>query len=329
MRFDRCAGARSVAPERSLARRLHSGAMDLHVIAPLPSPAERAAVDAVIGPPAASWTGGRAPRARRPAARRARRPRGASQRHLLLPALEAVQARVGYISEPALAYICRRLTVPPAEAYGVATFYALLSRSEAAPASWPPLRRRRLPAGRRRGRAPRWSARSGPAARARDGTIATGPAARASGAASRRRRRSSPPPAPVPVEAGLAGIDAAGALGALEANAAPPLPPLAAVHPPARRAGPAADRAGRPRRPDATSMPTARTAASPACAARIEIGPAAVVDEVLAAKLVGRGGAAFPTGRKWAGGRGPARAAALPRLQRRRVGARHVQGPAS
>jgi NADH-quinone oxidoreductase subunit F len=31
----------------------------------------------------------------------------------------------------------------------------------------------------------------------------------------------------------------------------------------------------------------------------VEIGPTAVIDEVLASKLVGRGGAAFPTGRKW------------------------------
>src|SRR6185437_1227334 len=33
----------------------------------------------------------------------------------------------------------------------------------------------------------------------------------------------------------------------------------------------------------------------------IEIGPAATIAEVAAAKLVGRGGAAFPTARKWEG----------------------------
>src|SRR5579859_3730968 len=32
-----------------------------------------------------------------------------------------------------------------------------------------------------------------------------------------------------------------------------------------------------------------------------EIGPAAIVDELTSSELVGRGGAAFPTGRKWAG----------------------------
>ena len=36
-----------------------------------------------------------------------------------------------------------------------------------------------------------------------------------------------------------------------------------------------------------------------ALARAIAIGPAAVIEEVVASKLVGRGGAAFPTGRKW------------------------------
>ncbi len=48
-------------------------------------------------------------------------------RHLLLPALDAVQSEIGWISPGSLEEICRRLHVPPAEAYGVATFYALLS----------------------------------------------------------------------------------------------------------------------------------------------------------------------------------------------------------
>jgi NADH-quinone oxidoreductase subunit F len=51
----------------------------------------------------------------------------AKKRHLLLPALEAAQASIGWVSEGAFNYICRTLEVPPADAYGVATFYALLS----------------------------------------------------------------------------------------------------------------------------------------------------------------------------------------------------------
>ena len=51
-------------------------------------------------------------------------------RHLLLPALHALQASVGWISPGGMNYVCERLTVPPAEAYGVATFYAMFSVEE-------------------------------------------------------------------------------------------------------------------------------------------------------------------------------------------------------
>jgi NADH-quinone oxidoreductase subunit F len=47
-----------------------------------------------------------------------------SQRHLLLPVLHAIQDRAGWVSRGALEYACRRLTIPPAEAYGVVSFYA-------------------------------------------------------------------------------------------------------------------------------------------------------------------------------------------------------------
>ena len=59
----------------------------------------------------------------------------------------------------------------------------------------------------------------------------------------------------------------------------------------------------------------------------LAMGPQAVIDEVTAAKLVGPGGAAFPTGRKWAAVAGQPAHAALPRVQRGRVRAGHVQGP--
>ncbi|CAN5647647.1 hypothetical protein BH20CHL7_BH20CHL7_05630 [soil metagenome] len=98
--------------------------MDLHVIGPLASPTERAAVDAVLGPPESGWVGG----PRRPGVDGASSGCGhalRSRRSELLPALHAVQDRIGWISQPALNYISRRLAVPPAEAYGVATFYAL------------------------------------------------------------------------------------------------------------------------------------------------------------------------------------------------------------
>src|SRR5436190_23825151 len=106
--------------------------MDLHVIGPLASPAERAAVDAVLGPPDSGWTGGRRdPATDGHAARGGHALR--ARRSELLPALHAVQSRIGWISQPALNYISRRLVVAPAEAYGVATFYALFSTTARPP----------------------------------------------------------------------------------------------------------------------------------------------------------------------------------------------------
>jgi len=90
--------------------------MDLRLPLAEPTEAERAAVDAVVGP-AASGDG-----------RVVRGERG--RRHLLLPALRAAQRRVGWVSEGALGYASRRLDVPPADAYGVASFYALLALEE-------------------------------------------------------------------------------------------------------------------------------------------------------------------------------------------------------
>jgi NADH-quinone oxidoreductase subunit F len=100
--------------------------MDIVLHNEVPSRGEREAVDAVLGPPESSWEG-----AEEASERDTRVARGGhaarARRHLLLPTLHAVQARAGWISRGALNYICKRLTIPPAEAYGVATFYALFS----------------------------------------------------------------------------------------------------------------------------------------------------------------------------------------------------------
>ena len=52
------------------------------------------------------------------------------RRHLLLPVLHAVNDRVGWISQPAIDYIAERLDASPAEIYGVASFYALFALTE-------------------------------------------------------------------------------------------------------------------------------------------------------------------------------------------------------
>jgi NADH-quinone oxidoreductase subunit F len=93
---------------------------------------ERAAVASVLGPPATGWDGGQRTAADGHAAYGGHAAR--AQRHLLLPVLHAVQERVGWISPGALDHICARLTIPPAEAYGVASFYALF-RTTPSPAA--------------------------------------------------------------------------------------------------------------------------------------------------------------------------------------------------
>ena len=54
-------------------------------------------------------------------------------RHLLLPALHALVDAIGWISEGGLNHVCERFGIPPAEAYGVASFYALLPTEPRAP----------------------------------------------------------------------------------------------------------------------------------------------------------------------------------------------------
>ena len=76
--------------------------MDIRIHEPRADEAERAAVDSVLG--AAEFRG-----------REAR-----SRRHLLLPALHAVQNRFGWLTPGALNYISEKLMVPPADLFGVA-----------------------------------------------------------------------------------------------------------------------------------------------------------------------------------------------------------------
>ena len=99
--------------------------MDLHLMSASPTEQERDAVDGVLGPPDSGWRGGDRDVETHRVARGGRAVR--ERRHLLLPALHALQARAGWISEGGLNYVCQRLTIPPAEAYGVATFYAMFS----------------------------------------------------------------------------------------------------------------------------------------------------------------------------------------------------------
>ena len=266
--------------------------MDLHVIGPLASPAERAAVDAVLGPPSSGWQGGsRNPQTEGHVARGGHEAR--DQRDLLLPVLHSVQARIGWISQPALNYVCRRLTVPPAEAYGVATFYSLLSTTARQPVvahvcddiacrlagaedTCAALEKATLPEGTQWLRSPCL------------GLCERAPAALFTVAGE------------APRTIAVAPIDAASVVGRLETEGGTPddFPPGASVP---QAGSPDLHLLARVGSVDPTSLEAYRAAGGyEALMTALEMGPEAVVDAVTASGLVGRGGAAFPTGRKWA-----------------------------
>ncbi len=283
--------------------------MDLHLIPGAePSAAERAAVDAVIGAPASGWEGG----TRRPDldghvatggdAIRARR-------HLLLPALWAAQTHVGWISPGALNYICQRLAVAPAEVYGVATFYAMLS-VEPQPATVVHVcddLACRLAGGREL------------LERARRETGGSGAAAvRPSPCLGLCERA----PAVLYQRAGEGARDEAVAPAAeIRAGASPaPTVPVGAALAAARSGSPSAPQTQDARREglrllrrighvNPESLDDYRgNGGYRALPRAFEMGPDAVIREALESKLQGRGGAAFPAGRKWeAVARQPAR----------------------
>jgi NADH-quinone oxidoreductase subunit F len=98
--------------------------VDLRLGATVPATdEERAAIASVLGPPETGWDGGQRQAADGHVAFGGHAAR--ARRHLLIPVLHAVQEQIGWISPGALDHVCERLTVPPAEAYGVASFYAL------------------------------------------------------------------------------------------------------------------------------------------------------------------------------------------------------------
>src|SRR5262245_59972126 len=107
--------------------------MDIRPIDAEPTDDERAAVDALLGSPQSAWDGGERGHQRDAHVATVGGKDSRAQRHLLLPALQALQARAGWVSEGGLGYVCTRLNVPPADAWGVATFYALLATSPRPP----------------------------------------------------------------------------------------------------------------------------------------------------------------------------------------------------
>ena len=231
--------------------------MDLRFPNVDPSPEEVDALQSVLGPTTLveGWT------------REQGGPhRAAAMRHLLLPALHALVDRVGSVSEGGLTEICRRLDVPPAEAYGVATFYSML------PVDPVPLT----------------TVYVCEDLVCRRGGVATGPAAE---------------PGTRVVHAPCIGLCEQAPASRTVRSGPKPDHSIAST-PPANGSVP---QMGDPSLVLLRRIGTPPTLGSyldnggyVALRRALDIGPAGVIDAITASRLVGRGGAAFPTGRKWA-----------------------------
>ena len=285
--------------------------MDIRPIEAEPTADERAAVDAVLGAPESAWEGGTRGSVRDAHTARVGGHDTRARRHELLPALQALQGRVGWISEGGLGYVCDRLNVPPAEAWGVATFYALFATSPRPPrvvhvcddiackcaGTDEMIAALESTAGAAHHHDPVPSGVEGP-----EGTYVT----TGDGAVWMRSPclgMCEQAPAAFVTDAGTAPRERL--LGRVSADQLAGLVAGAEVGPPANR--PAVRQPlgelrllRRVSRIDPASLDAYRaTGGYDALVRALDMGPEAVIAEVVASKLLGRGGAAFPTGRKW------------------------------
>ena len=264
--------------------------MDLHITGAEATDAEREAVDRLLGAPATGWQG-----AARDIGRDGRTAVGgrlvSGDRDQLLPAFHAVQDAIGWISHGALNYICTRLSVPPAEAWGVVTFYHLLATDPrpAAVAHVCDDIACRLNGADQLSRD--LESRLGHAVHRSPclGQCDKGSAALITRAGSDPERFVLAPATVDQISTVLASPKLADNRRASEGG-----PSVGAG------AGAGARIARRIMVADPTSLASYRQHGGYAALTKaIGLGPAAVIAEVSAAKLLGRGGAAFPTGRKW------------------------------
>jgi NADH-quinone oxidoreductase subunit F len=272
--------------------------VDIHLTSERASDQEKAAIDALLGEPQSGWEGGQ--RAVFHDGRIAVRP--AVPRDQLLPALHALNSRIGWISAGAINYLAVRMNLPPAEIYGVASFYGMFSleprpsivvrvcddiacMTRGAHELCAALENQLGPAGS--------PDKSGSVAWLRSpclGLCERAPAALVSCAGDAPKETVVAPAAIAMVSSAVASI-ATKSAEPDSAKASDSIPQLGSsslrlLH----RVG--------------NSNPESvndyrKSGGYEALAKAITLGPEKIVHEVIESKLMGRGGAAFPTGKKW------------------------------
>jgi len=277
--------------------------VDLRLLDAEPTTDERAAIDAFLGPPVSAWAGAdRVENGHSAHGGHAAR----AQRHQLLPTLHALHERAGWISPGALSYIAQRLTIPPADVFGVATFYALFSVEPRAPRVLHVCNDLVCRCAGSQQLIDNLTEQIGPQGSDHDGT--TWLASPCLGQCDRAPAAFLVESGENPAERELTAVDSGGLLEIV--NGATPAPPPSAVPPQLERSaapdgGGSAGQSGlrlleRIGLVDPGSLDDYRAHGGyDALRRAFELGPEGVIREALDSKLMGRGGAAFPAGRKW------------------------------
>ncbi len=280
--------------------------MDLHLTSARPTPEEQAAVDSVLGTPESGWEGGE-----RLAERDARvayngSGKAHSRRHLLLPVLHAIHKRIGWISAGAVNYTAMRLDMAPAEAYGVASFYGMFSMEPRAPVAAHVCDDIACLTRGTDGLCATLEKQLGPAGSPCMGGRATWLRSACLGLCERAPAALVTKSGEKPQERVLAPATAESVQSLMSEAVAGRLPDEADVFNPqvsAPQAGSANSKLRLLRRAansEATSLEGYRRLGGyQALGKALDLGPEGVIREVAVARLLGRGGAAFPTAKKW------------------------------
>jgi NADH-quinone oxidoreductase subunit F len=265
--------------------------VDVHLLDAEPSAAERDAVDAFLGPPLSSWVGAdRVDNGHSAHGGHSAR----AERHLLLPTLHALQEHAGWISPGGLNYIARRLTIPPADVYGVATFYALFSVQPRAPRVLHVCDDVVCRCAGSEALIAMLTEQVGPPGTEVDGS--TWLSSPCLGQCDRAPAALVVESGDAPVERELTAVDADDLLAVIHGTTPPP--PRSGIPPQAGQ--PSLRLLARIGQVDPESLDDYRAHGGYAALRRaFDLGPEGVIREILDSKLMGRGGAAFPTGRKW------------------------------